>query len=180
MKRLLSLINALFMLTSCVNNHYFSLQEGNYACKELDYYMYGVKMPDEYEGDDYLFCSLEIKEVDENIYQNSDNYKENLIKDLSNKFYVINFTYNNENVTNNYNFYQLSIIEKNDNYIKYSDKFLSTIEFYQNDDNTISINIKYNYFSLTYDKEVSLEALKNSLSEDDYNLSLNTYYCFFF
>ena len=40
--------------------------------------------------------------------------------------------------------------------------------------------VSNHYFSLTYDKEISLEDLKNSLSDDDYNLSLNTYYCFFF
>lgn len=38
--------------------------------------------------------------------------------------------------------------------------------------------VSNHYFSLTYDKEISLEVLKNSLSDDDYNLSLNTYYYF--
>ena len=40
--------------------------------------------------------------------------------------------------------------------------------------------VNNHYFSLTYDKEISLDDLKNSLSDDDYNLSSNTYYYFFF
>ena len=40
--------------------------------------------------------------------------------------------------------------------------------------------VSNHYFSLTYDKEISLDDLKNSLLDDDYNLSLNTYYYFFF
>ena len=40
--------------------------------------------------------------------------------------------------------------------------------------------VNNHYFSLTYDKKISLDDLKNSLSDDDYNLSSNTYYYFFF
>ncbi len=179
-KIILASLITLFSLSSCSSAD-ISFEQGTYVCSGYEYYMYGVKMPDDFaQYDDYDNLTLMVTPIDEDSYNNNEDKQNVLLDNVDNYYYQLDLVYTSSSGdTYQRHFYELAFYEQTKSSITYIDKFLSTITL-SKEENYVVYEIKYTIFSEEYYAYSSMENIKNMFDDEDYQLLFDTYSIFKF